>query len=39
MTRIPSARAFAARADLSENGAMPPAVWHPAHFSAKIGET
>src|ERR671920_2196928 len=39
MTRIPFACAFAVFADWSENGAMPPGVWHPAHFCAKIGPT
>jgi hypothetical protein len=39
ITRIPLACAFADRADRSENGAIPPGVWHPAHFSAKIGAT
>jgi hypothetical protein len=39
ITRIPLACAFADRADKSENGAIPPGVWHPAHFSAKIGAT
>ena len=39
MTRMPFACACADFADRSENGAMPPGVWQPAHFSAKIGAT
>jgi hypothetical protein len=39
ITRIPFACAFADFADSRENGAIPPGVWHPAHFSAKIGAT
>jgi hypothetical protein len=31
--------ALADCADLSENGAIPPGVWQPAHFSAKTGAT
>src|SRR5213080_4599239 len=36
---MPFAWALADFADRSENGAMPPGVWQPAHFSAKIGAT
>ena len=36
---MPFAWAFADYADRSENGAIPPGVWQPAHFSAKIGAT
>ncbi len=39
MTKIPSACAAAERAVRKENGAIPPGVWQPAHFSAKIGAT
>src|SRR5215471_9335703 len=39
ITRIPSACALADFADRSEKGAIPPGVWQPAHFSAKIGAT
>jgi len=39
MTRMASACAAAVRAFRSENGAIPPGVWQPAHFSAKIGAT
>jgi hypothetical protein len=39
ITRIPFACARADFADSSENGAIPPGVWQPAHFSAKIGAT
>lgn len=39
MTWMRSAYFLAAEADLSEKGAMPPGVWQPAHFSAKIGAT
>jgi hypothetical protein len=30
---------LADRAERRENGAIPPGVWQPAHFSAKIGAT
>ena len=39
ITRMPLAWAFADFADRSEKGAIPPGVWQPAHFSAKIGAT
>src|SRR6266496_3850688 len=39
MTRMASACAAAVRALRSENGAIPPGVWQPAHFSAKTGAT
>jgi hypothetical protein len=39
ITRILLAYAFAVCGDRSEKGAMPPGVWQPAHFSAKIGAT
>lgn len=39
ITRMPFAYAAAVRALRRENGAMPPGVWQPAHFSAKIGAT
>src|SRR6185436_2336144 len=37
--RIALACAAADRALVSENGAMRPVLWHPAHFPAKIGAT
>src|SRR3954454_3706898 len=39
ITRMPLACALAVRAERSENGAIPPGVWQPAHFCAKIGAT
>jgi hypothetical protein len=36
---MPFACACADLADRSEKGAMPPGVWQPAHFWAKIGAT
>src|SRR4051812_31489563 len=39
MTRMRLAYAFASRGDRSENGAMPPGVWQPAHFCANTGPT
>jgi hypothetical protein len=39
MARIALEYRFATWADLREKGAMPPVVWQPRHFSAKIGAT
>ena len=39
ITRMRFACAFADFAERSENGAIPPSVWQPAHFAAKIGAT
>jgi hypothetical protein len=36
---MPFACALADPAERSENGAIPPGEWQPAHFPAKIGAT
>ena len=39
IVRIAAACALADRAEVSENGAIPPLMWQPAHLVAKIGAT